>query len=559
MENRISDTSANLMSVSAYRKYLRGIQNTGSHNGLAMTAKGEGKVKTTEMPKLDPAVEKALIYDLEHHPVRQLSKEERDIYGNAVAQAVSFIPAFRDVIALLHPFMDATAPTAYTDQYSRMGLSYWFFHLTTRDQRASVILHETMHVLNNHFARFEDLGINAFKGNIVGDFEINTSLDRVNFVDLSIGIFPDKDPYSLPPRRTMEWYAQNMKPEDYPEEPERRKKDSQQGKGQGGDSPEKQVWPPQKPEDGAGSGDEDGDEEGSGSGQPGQPGSGEGEQEGSSSGSNPSEDHSDEQEKGIGCGHADDDTIQAADDAGIDRASDVEIDQAKKNAAARIREEKHRSTQMGSGHMNEFFDSVLKHLTPPKVDWRSIFRRVISTSFDSIVKGRSDYSYRRISRRLSSDKFIFPGMVKYNPTVMLGIDTSGSMANSDYEKALSEIEGLLRAVAKGNDAVTIFSVDTQIGNITPVTSVKKVNLMGGGGTQMAVAFRYVTDLGKKRPDVFVLSTDGYIDWADVYAEVRRSKNLYKSIILVTTPGGYQSAPEALRKLIPVIDISDNKD
>jgi len=547
--------------------------------------------------------------DLDESPVRKLTQEERTIYGKAISKAVLFIPAFRDALALMRPFMDATASTAYTDPYARVGLGYWFFYVLEDEvQRGSVLLHESMHVLNNHFQRASE--VKALKTsqqlfNLAGDFEINTVLNRVPFVDLKEGQLPDRAPHSYPPMKTMEIYAdllykEQKEKEDKCEvhgtkakedkkkqqEQDQQKKDSAKDKSEeSGESEESESGEGSEPGDengDGGAGESEGAGDGAGS-QPGgsQPGNQPGGHQHGSSGPQCTcgKDHEDGEDgdgdgqgqgqgqgsgqgKGQGsdpwsCGEATESRQNAADDAGIQRASDVEQTIAKANTAARIVEQKN-SKSRGTGSMDEFWDSILQHLMPKKVDWRKILRQVLSQSSAAVVRGRQNYTYKRVSRRLTGGEFVFPGMVNYLPKVTLAIDTSGSMGNEDYERALNEIEGIVKEVAKGKDSLSMFSVDTKVGNVQPVTSVKKIRLHGGGGTQMAVAWKYIKTVVAKKdvPDIFVLSTDGYIDWADVEREVREAK--FKSVILVTQEGGYSAAPESLKRIIPIICIDEAK-
>jgi len=570
--------------------------------------------------ELSPELIEQLKDDLANHPQRKLTSTERDIYARAIIKAVSMVGAFRDALALLRPFMDATASTAYTDPYARVGLGYWFFHLLNKDQQATVLLHECMHVLNNHFVRSADLASmkNQQLFNMAGDFEINTVLSTVVFVDLSEGILPDRKPYNYPPFKTMEQYAellqkdqedredncQACKDEEAGKKPNSKqdqssKKDGQDkkaddqeqsdgqaeeaggndgshdegdtedadgGEGDGGDTgsgadkpggsqpggTQPGNAPGQGHTCGKGDGDGEGEGEGSGNGQ----GQGSGQASGSGQGGSAEGNPVKGTDGGWGCEASTEDKEAAADAAGIQRASDVEQTLAKQNTAARIVEEKNQAGRSASGAGDQFWDSLLRHLTPPKVDWRKVFRRIVASSVDAIVRGRSDYTFRRVSRRLQSKDFVFPGMVNYQPKIMLGMDTSGSMGNEDYQKALTEIEGILKEVARGKGAVSMFSVDTQVGNISPVTSVKKVRFTGGGGTVMAVAWQYVNSLPKaQKPDIFVLSTDGYIDWDDVETEIRAAP--YKSVICVTQKGGFQSAPDSLKRIAPVLDISSD--
>ncbi len=515
--------------------------------------------------KLPKSVLERYADDIKNSPVRKLTPEERNIYSAAVVKAMLFVPAFRDTMALLRPFMDAKAGTAYTDQYSRVGLSYWFFYSLNLDQQASVLLHECMHVLNNHFSRGEDLVDVKKHGkilNIAGDFEINSTLCRVTGVDLNVGILPHRKPYDFPPNKLLEFYVPLLL--------EKAKEDCEACSAEAAEAAE--AGDSSQAEDGSTSGSDTGEagesggagesgaegdgaasDTGGGAGQAGQ-GAGQS-QSGSGKGASKAP-HTCGEGAGWGCDESNEATEEAADAAGIPRASEVEQAIAKANTAARILDEKN-SGARGTGASNEFWDSILQHLSPPKVDWRKILRRVVASSVDSLAKGRADYTYKRTSRRLQHADFVFPGMVDYKPRIAIGVDTSGSMGNEDYQLLLNEIEALIKKTARGKDAVSVFSVDTKVGGIAPVSSVKRLKLSGGGGTQMAVAIQYLKGLTtKEQPDVFVLTGDGYWDWRDIVEELQTAK--FKTILCITQHGGFLQAPPHVKQLATVVDISSDE-
>lgn len=493
--------------------------------------------------KLSKELQDKLIQDLESGPVRRLTKEEREIYAGAAINATTFMPAFRDAIGLLNPYMDATAKTAYTDRYARVGVSYWFLYLLNPYQRASVLLHECMHVLNNHFVRGEMMGLKNNLMNIAGDFEINTTLERVPQVDLSVAIFPDKGEYNYPKGLTLEQYATLLK-------------DDGKGEDNSTSGPDGDSAPDPSGQPGDGSGDGDG-EDGDGNGQPGSGSGGSVDKDGQPGGSGGSISDEDS-DKNWGCSSSTEKRSASADDAGIERASSAEQSTAKSNTIARISEEINSNRAAGKGHLNDFYNIVLDQISPPKVDWRQMFQRVVSRSNDALIRGRSDYSYRRVSRRLSDSQYIFPGMVKYVPNAMLGVDISGSMTKDDYEKTLNEAEGILKSASRVKGGLKVFSVDTQVGKIQLVNSVKELNLYGGGGTRMEVAIDYIGSLSaKERPDIFVLATDGGTDWDAFEVSCLEVYTKIKIIVLVTSKYGWDIVPDSLKDLITMIDVSED--
>lgn len=511
--------------------------------------------------------------------IRALTEEERDIYAGAVIQASAILPAWRDGIALLRPFYDATAGTAYVDQYSRVGLSPWFFEALGPFQRASVILHETSHVLYNYFVRLAAMGGDPKIGNVASDFEINTGLETVPRVDLSFAIFPQQPPYNFPKFLTQEAYYGLLADSglEMPSNPDSGAPDPNCP--EHGDKSDDSGAPQSSSEDPTG-GAEPGEGEGKGEAAEAAPDSGSnpGEADGAGEpGPGGSECTCPSQGQGGGkpgagksgdtphgeskvCDEATEGRVAAADDAGVERASDVEQAIAKSNTAVRVAEEARQQRAAGNGTMADFLEFSMERMAPPKVDWRSIFRRLVSRMDETIVRGRSDYSYRRTSRRLTSSKFIFPGMVEYQPKIMLGIDTSGSMGQEDFLAIASEVEGILKSASRTRDQLRVFSVDTVVSNVKPVASVAKLDLRGGGGTDMSVAWKYVNQLPKReRPDLFVLASDSHTDWVSIQKQLELAKPLkYKSIVLATTSSGHALIPEEVHRLATVVDISEGR-
>ena len=491
---------------------------------------------------------------------RQMTQYERDVYGGAIVNAIDRVPSFRDAIGLMRPFVDVTCATAYTDRYARMGLSYWFFYVADPRTRAFVLLHEALHVMNSHFMRAETLGLDNQKMNVCGDLEINTTLASNEYFTRIADQFLVPEKYELPAMKTLEYYSAHM-PEDMMD---KLQQDAQGDQGEDGD---------QQGQGGQGSsgqgqsGQQQG--QGQGSGEPGEQG---GSQSGSGSGSEDDE-SGEETAEGAGkfkrqmedknggkgskethyCDGATEEREAGADAAGIDRASDSEQNIARQNVRARVAEEMNSGGRSTSGSSRDFLTVLAKNMTPPKADWRAIFRRAVASMYTDAVNGKQHLSYKRINRRFSGT-ILFPGTVDFNPKVIMGIDTSGSMGQEDYRRLLVEAEAIIKAIARGKDTFSVFCVDTEVDKIQPVRQMSDIDLRGGGGTIMAAAYKFVTGMdAKKRPSIFILSTDGYIDWDDVAIEVENAP--YQSVILVTEKGGYDACPEGLRKKALVLDIS----
>ena len=568
--------------------------------------------------------------DIANGGIRELNDYERRLYGGVVMRATQELPFFADAFAIISPFMDATADTAYTDEDARAGFGYWFFYVIDIQTRMTWLTHEAMHVLNNHFVRGSSLGITGERTNKVGDLEINTSLQTVPSMNLEGLLLPEL--YDLPKMKTMELYntlideaINNEMNSDSPGADDKNESDksdsddnadngsesgdeadsgsSKSGKGQGsgegadegsgegadegadkgtGEASDKGSGKDSGEGSDEGSGEGSGEDSGEGSGGGSGQGSGKGSSgEGSGAGSGKdkqgapgnNDDSAQTQEKRLrrdienkkfqappgtrSCDPATQSRSALADKAGVEKVSPLAQNIARNNTKARMVEHMNSTKTRGTGASNEFLQVMISRMAPPKVNWRELFRRAASNACTATMAGRSEPSYKRVNRRYSQGAIIFPGTIDRMPRSMIAVDTSGSMGQNDYKSVLSEIAGILQSAGRSRDGVRAFCVDTEVKNIQPVNAVEDLSLVGGGGTDMDVAFAYANSLSKKdRPDIFVLGTDGHLgtNWNAVYEEVLKSK--YVSIILVSTPTGYASAPEKLRRVATVIDISE---
>ena len=91
----------------------------------------------------------------------------------------------------------------------------------------------------------------------------------------------------------------------------------------------------------------------------------------------------------------------------------------------------------GAGNVPRGVERLIKNMTEPKMDWRTLLDQHIT----SVVK--SDYSFMRPSRKGWSVDAILPGL-QPEPAVdvCVAIDTSGSISNKQLQTFLGEVKGL---------------------------------------------------------------------------------------------------------------------
>jgi len=177
-------------------------------------------------------------------------------------------------------------------------------------------------------------------------------------------------------------------------------------------------------------------------------------------------------------------------------------------------------------------------LAPPKVRWQDKLRAKVRSAVNHAA-GMVDKTYKRPNRRQAGLGYgagapVLAGWHAPQPRVMVALDTSGSMGSDDFELAMNELEGILKAMP--GRVVDFVACDAQVHAAVPVRSWReaKASLRGGGGTSFEPVMEHITGLpAAKRPHVLVVATDGYGDDPPIPRDVR--------VIWLVTRGNYCSA------------------
>jgi predicted metal-dependent peptidase len=113
----------------------------------------------------------------------------------------------------------------------------------------------------------------------------------------------------------------------------------------------------------------------------------------------------------------------------------------------------------------------LRHIEPPKFDWKGYIRRFTGKS----VKTYTKKSRRKYNKRLPEN----PGLkIKRQKHLLVGIDTSGSVSTSELKEFLNELWHMKKT---GSD-VTIIQCDTSISHVGRFEPKKDLEIHGRGGT-----------------------------------------------------------------------------
>lgn len=171
-----------------------------------------------------------------------------------------------------------------------------------------------------------------------------------------------------------------------------------------------------------------------------------------------------------------------------------QIDSIAKNTAEQIMK------QCGKipGQFKEYIDSLFE-VKPQIFNWKAYFRRVIGNLITSEIK----LTKMRPSRRFPDARGI---KMKRKPSVLVGVDTSGSVSNDELLDFFSEINHLW----KSGVSVTIAEIDTQINRIYEYKGHFDGEINGRGGTMMDDLFIHFLE-NKNKYSTLVLFTDGFFN------------------------------------------------
>lgn len=155
-------------------------------------------------------------------------------------------------------------------------------------------------------------------------------------------------------------------------------------------------------------------------------------------------------------------------------------------------------------------------LAPPKYNWRSELSKMVRYG-EALNTGDGEDSFHRIHKMSAALDFevIFPSELEYTARNIAVIDTSGSMLSgggrSLLDEAISEVDNI-RELSNGE--IMVIDCDAEVYSTTPkkVTNLKKMNLRGGGGTDMRVGLAVAEKV--PRVDYTLLFTDGYTPFPD---------------------------------------------
>ncbi len=162
-----------------------------------------------------------------------------------------------------------------------------------------------------------------------------------------------------------------------------------------------------------------------------------------------------------------------------------------------------------AGKMGGEESRLLGELTAPKIDWREQLREFMS----AVSQGNDDSTWRRPNRRWLGEDLYMPSSISESMgSLVVGIDTSGSVTGELVSAFLSEVVGICQNVLP--ETLHLIECDAKVqahtvfdsASLSGVESITELH--GGGGTDMREIFKLVATNNLK-PEAIVILTDGY--------------------------------------------------
>jgi len=160
-----------------------------------------------------------------------------------------------------------------------------------------------------------------------------------------------------------------------------------------------------------------------------------------------------------------------------------------------------------AGRLRGAMSRMVEHNLQAQFPWRNLLAQYVS-SF-----ARDDYSYARPSSR-RGDPVVYPSLRSGQVNMVVGLDTSGSVSDSEISEFLSEIDAIK---AHMRARIVFHACDSELASGGPwifepwEEFTLPNNLQGGGGTNFNPVFDWV-DQQDISPDLLVYFTDAQGDF-----------------------------------------------
>lgn len=146
-----------------------------------------------------------------------------------------------------------------------------------------------------------------------------------------------------------------------------------------------------------------------------------------------------------------------------------------------------------------------KLIQPARINWKQHLRKALAAHVFSHGSMYENNWSRRNRRQLP-----LPGVKKLSNRAIIGVDTSGSISQVEFEQFFAEIE----KICKDGSMLTIVQWDTEIQDVWKEYNKgdwKRIKIKGHGGTNVQNMFDWMVE-NKRNKDLLIMFTDGYFSY-----------------------------------------------
>jgi predicted metal-dependent peptidase len=171
------------------------------------------------------------------------------------------------------------------------------------------------------------------------------------------------------------------------------------------------------------------------------------------------------------------------------------------------------ANQTGAGNLPAGVKRLIKDLTEPVIDWRTLLEQQIQSTI------KSDFTWMKPSRRGWHMDAVMPGMLPGTQIdICVAIDTSGSISERDIKDFMAEIKGIMESYDEYKIHVWCFDTDIynpQVFTSENLSDIAEYQPAGGGGTDFMANYRWMKE-NDIQPKKFVMFTDGmpFGEWGE---------------------------------------------
>lgn len=203
-----------------------------------------------------------------------------------------------------------------------------------------------------------------------------------------------------------------------------------------------------------------------------------------------------------------------------------------------VREAKNICGKM-KGNIPSYLESAIEELLqPPKINWKTLLKQYIGASIKTGYKN----SWKRLNRRFSEFENIKGKVSNRTIRILLGIDTSGSIDNKDFQDFITEIKGIMNSY---KCKIDIIQCDCELQKKEVLTPYRKMDIKfkGRGGT----SFKPVFNMYNKNPFYNLL-----IYFTDLYGDENEVSSI-KPVIWVTTKNYNKNSTPKVGRIVNITE------